>query len=76
MQTKFLYAMMWRIFKISIRKNKKDHCILYELYPESWPLKKVHDSGFLCIFTRIRRANPYKQLAKGTQEHKTCPNLL
>ncbi|HDR8028851.1 TPA: hypothetical protein QCY74_002080 [Bacillus cereus] len=26
--------------------------------------------------TQIRRVNPYKQLAKAKQEHKTCPNLL
>ncbi|PEK69884.1 transposase, partial [Bacillus pseudomycoides] len=28
------------------------------------------------LVTQIRRANPYKQIAKATQEHKTCPNLL
>ncbi|MEH6852725.1 IS3 family transposase, partial [Bacillus pseudomycoides] len=28
------------------------------------------------LVTKIRRANPYKQIAKATQEHKTCPNLL
>lgn len=28
------------------------------------------------LFAKIRRANPYKQLAKATQEHSTCPNLL
>ncbi|WP_019779128.1 IS3 family transposase, partial [Streptococcus sobrinus] len=28
------------------------------------------------LVTKVRRANPYKQLAKATQEHKTCPNLL
>ncbi|MGI2842964.1 IS3 family transposase, partial [Bacillus cytotoxicus] len=28
------------------------------------------------LVTKVRRANPYKQIAKATQEHKTCPNLL
>ncbi|MED2910504.1 IS3 family transposase, partial [Bacillus thuringiensis] len=28
------------------------------------------------LVTKIRRANPYKHIAKATQEHKTCPNLL
>ena len=28
------------------------------------------------LITKIRRANPYKQIAKATQEHKTCLNLL
>ncbi|WP_416143957.1 IS3 family transposase [Planococcus koreensis] len=28
------------------------------------------------LFAKIRRANPYKQLAKATQEHAVCPNLL
>ncbi|SCV19385.1 Putative transposase for insertion sequence element IS1353 [Bacillus cereus] len=28
------------------------------------------------LMTKIRRANPYKHIAKATQEHKTCPNLL
>ncbi|OUQ85011.1 hypothetical protein B5G50_29210 [Brevibacillus brevis] len=24
----------------------------------------------------IQRANPYRKIAKATQEHQTCPNLL
>ncbi|MHA2890489.1 IS3 family transposase [Bacillus cereus] len=28
------------------------------------------------LVTKIRPANPHKQIAKPTQEHKTCPNLL
>ncbi len=28
------------------------------------------------LFAKIRRANPYKQIAKATQEHTVCPNLL
>ncbi|PKH36189.1 IS3 family transposase, partial [Planococcus sp. MB-3u-09] len=28
------------------------------------------------LFAKIRRANPYKQIAKATQEHAVCPNLL
>jgi putative transposase len=28
------------------------------------------------LFAKIRRANPYKQIAKATQEHAICPNLL
>lgn len=28
------------------------------------------------IVTKVRRANPYRKLAKATQEHLTCPNLL
>lgn len=26
--------------------------------------------------TKIRKANPYRKMAKATQEHRTCPNLL
>lgn len=28
------------------------------------------------FFAKVRRANPYKTIAKATQEHKTLPNLL
>lgn len=28
------------------------------------------------LITRIRRGNPYKRMAKATQEHKTAPNVL
>ncbi|WP_342614023.1 IS3 family transposase [Peribacillus frigoritolerans] len=28
------------------------------------------------LFAKIRRANPYRKMAKATQEHLTCPNLL
>lgn len=28
------------------------------------------------LITKIRRANPYRKMAKATQEHRTCPNLL
>jgi transposase InsO family protein len=28
------------------------------------------------LITKIRRKNPYKALAKKTQEHSTCPNIL
>ncbi len=28
------------------------------------------------LYTKIRRANPYKHMMKATQEHKTAPNLL
>jgi putative transposase len=28
------------------------------------------------LYTRIRRQNPYKAIAKKTQEHSTCPNIL
>jgi transposase InsO family protein len=28
------------------------------------------------LITKIRQANPYRKMAKATQEHKTCPNLL
>jgi putative transposase len=28
------------------------------------------------FFAKIRRANPYKNIAKATQEHKTFPNIL
>jgi transposase InsO family protein len=28
------------------------------------------------LFTKVRQPNPYKKMAKATQEHKTCPNLL
>lgn len=28
------------------------------------------------LFAQVRRANPYRQMAKKTQEHRTFPNLL
>lgn len=28
------------------------------------------------LFAKIRRANPYRKMAKATKEHLTCPNLL
>jgi transposase InsO family protein len=28
------------------------------------------------LITKVRRAKPYKKMAKATQEHRTCPNLL
>jgi putative transposase len=28
------------------------------------------------LITRIRRSNPYRRIAKATQEHKTAPNVL
>ncbi|MGG1226856.1 IS3 family transposase [Brevibacillus formosus] len=28
------------------------------------------------LVTLIRKANPYRKMAKATQEHRTCPNLL
>ena len=28
------------------------------------------------IVCPIRKANPYRRLAKATQEHRTCPNVL
>jgi len=28
------------------------------------------------LVAKIRQANPYRKMAKATQEHKTCPNLL
>jgi putative transposase len=28
------------------------------------------------ITTKVRRVNPYRKMARATQEHKTCPNLL
>jgi len=28
------------------------------------------------LVAKIRQANPYRKLAKATQEHRTCPNLL
>lgn len=28
------------------------------------------------LVAKIRRANPYRKIAKATQEHATCPNLL
>lgn len=28
------------------------------------------------LFTKVRRANPYRKMAKANQEHRTCPNLL
>lgn len=34
-------------------------------------LMKKHD-----LITKVRRRNPYRQMAKATQEHRTAPNLL
>ncbi|MED4717203.1 IS3 family transposase [Bacillus badius] len=28
------------------------------------------------LVTKVRNANPYRKMAKATQEHRTCPNLL
>ncbi|WP_318506702.1 IS3 family transposase [Bacillus sp. T3] len=28
------------------------------------------------LVTKVRKANPYRKMAKATQEHRTCPNLL
>ncbi|WP_245552942.1 DDE-type integrase/transposase/recombinase [Brevibacillus massiliensis] len=28
------------------------------------------------LVTKIRRANPYRKMARATHEHQTCPNLL
>lgn len=28
------------------------------------------------LVAKVRQANPYRKMAKATQEHKTCPNLL
>lgn len=28
------------------------------------------------LVTVIRQMNPYRKMAKATQEHRTCPNLL
>ncbi|MFE8701639.1 IS3 family transposase [Cytobacillus sp. FJAT-54145] len=28
------------------------------------------------LVAKIRKANPYRKMAKATQEHRTCPNLL
>lgn len=28
------------------------------------------------LITKVRRSNPYRKIAKATQEHRTCPNLL
>jgi transposase InsO family protein len=28
------------------------------------------------LYTKVRRSNPYKKIAKATQEHKTCKNIL
>ncbi|MGM0879362.1 MAG: IS3 family transposase, partial [Bacillota bacterium] len=28
------------------------------------------------LFAKVRQTNPYKKMAKATQEHNTCPNLL
>lgn len=28
------------------------------------------------MVAKVRQANPYRKMAKATQEHKTCPNLL
>ncbi|WP_258960967.1 IS3 family transposase, partial [Paenibacillus aquistagni] len=28
------------------------------------------------LVATIRQANPYRKMAKATQEHRTCPNLL
>ncbi len=28
------------------------------------------------LLTKVRKANPYRKMAKATQEHRSCPNLL
>ncbi|WP_376747968.1 IS3 family transposase [Lysinibacillus boronitolerans] len=50
---------------------------LYHQYGITYNLKRIRrimkKFGVICP---IRKANPYRRLAKATQEHRTCPHLL
>ncbi len=51
--------------------------ILENVYGVVMNLKKIYRlMKKYNLQTKIRRANPYKKIAKATQEHNTCPNLL
>ncbi|MEZ2325433.1 IS3 family transposase [Bacillus tropicus] len=56
-----------RSIKMVLKKTKGICMNLKRIYPI---MRKYN------LMTKIRRANPYKHIAKATQEHKTCPNLL
>jgi len=51
--------------------------ILENNYDVIMNLKKIHRiMNKFSLIAKIRRPNPYKRIAKATQEHKTLPNLL
>jgi putative transposase len=51
--------------------------ILENVYGVVMNLKKIYRlMKKFNLQTKIRRANPYKKIAKATQEHHTCPNRL
>ncbi|MHB0885731.1 MAG: IS3 family transposase [Bacillota bacterium] len=56
----------WRVIKMSLERQGTimNHKKIRRL------MKKYG------LVTRIRRSNPYKRLAKATQEHRTVPNVL
>lgn len=56
----------WRVIKMSLERQAiiMNHKKIRRL------MKKYG------LVTRIRRSNPYKRLAKATQEHRTAPNVL
>lgn len=57
----------WRCVKMGLAKNKgivMNHKKIQRI------MKKY------LLFAKIRRRNPYKDMAKKTQEHRTCDNIL
>lgn len=50
---------------------------LENIYDVKMNLKKIYRiKTKFNLETKIRRKNPYRKLAKATQEHRTCPNIL
>lgn len=41
-----------------------------------WLHRLLHKTDRPKLVTVIRKANPYRKMAKATQDHRTCPNLL
>lgn len=56
----------WRVIKMSLERQGIDMN-----HKKIRRLMKKYD-----LATQIRRQNPYKRLAKATQEHRTAPNVL
>jgi len=73
------YKLIHTIFN---QKNQKAGFRTIQMYLENhYDVKMNHKKivrlmKMFNLVTKIRRVNPYRKLAKATQEHKTKPNLL
>ena len=67
---------------IFLLKNKKIGALPLKMYLENDYLVIMNHKKIrrlmkkYSLVTKVRRANPYKKMAKATQEHRTCANLL